>query len=371
METKIPENLNELLSQLEREGIEGYDKYLKVKKYIGFKCRTLRIPVSGVFELTPLCNFNCKMCYVHLDKNVTLLTAEQWKSIIDDAYKAGMLYATLTGGECLTYMGFKEIYLHLYSLGIKPSVLTNGSLINNDILNLFCEYPPSVIQVTVYGASDDGYEAVTGKRAFDTVVDNIDKMLSKGLTVKASVTVNPYMTDGVKIIELLEAKGIDYAISPALDAPRADTGRKYKDISSETYIDLLKAVMKYKGKPLTPVCEEEFPEAEPAESFKPTTGLNCGAGRNSFTVTWNGKMLPCTSMYSLCEDILTVGFEKAWQSTVKKADDYVLPVECESCKLKNHCFRCAALHLNAAPGHVNEFVCQLTKQKFLNGIANF
>ena len=24
------------------------------------------IPISGTFELTPRCNFNCKMCYVHL-----------------------------------------------------------------------------------------------------------------------------------------------------------------------------------------------------------------------------------------------------------------------------------------------------------------
>ena len=24
------------------------------------------IPISGTFELTPRCNFNCRMCYVHL-----------------------------------------------------------------------------------------------------------------------------------------------------------------------------------------------------------------------------------------------------------------------------------------------------------------
>lgn len=24
------------------------------------------IPISGTFELTPRCNFDCKMCYVHL-----------------------------------------------------------------------------------------------------------------------------------------------------------------------------------------------------------------------------------------------------------------------------------------------------------------
>lgn len=44
------------------------------------------IPISGTFELTPRCNFDCKMCYVHLKpeqipRHGRELTAKEWLRI--------------------------------------------------------------------------------------------------------------------------------------------------------------------------------------------------------------------------------------------------------------------------------------------------
>ena len=66
------------------------------------KAREADIPWSGSFELTPLCNLDCKMCYVHLqDPSVKqrMLSGEQWLSIIQQAIDEGMMEALLTGGE--------------------------------------------------------------------------------------------------------------------------------------------------------------------------------------------------------------------------------------------------------------------------------
>ena len=48
------------------------------------------IPISGTFELTPRCNFNCKMCYVHLlEKDIPKygkeLSAKKWIDIAKQA----------------------------------------------------------------------------------------------------------------------------------------------------------------------------------------------------------------------------------------------------------------------------------------------
>ena len=40
--------------------------YAKVAEYIGMKTRLLKVPFSGTFELTPLCNMNCRMCYIRM-----------------------------------------------------------------------------------------------------------------------------------------------------------------------------------------------------------------------------------------------------------------------------------------------------------------
>lgn len=60
--------LTELLSLLDRDGIQGHRRYEAVRKFLNFKARDKGIPISGSFELTPLCNLDCKMCYVHLNK---------------------------------------------------------------------------------------------------------------------------------------------------------------------------------------------------------------------------------------------------------------------------------------------------------------
>ena len=46
-----------------------------------------KIPLSGTFELSPVCNFDCRMCYVRKSPeevkchNRKMLNLEQWKKI--------------------------------------------------------------------------------------------------------------------------------------------------------------------------------------------------------------------------------------------------------------------------------------------------
>lgn len=54
-------------------------------------------PLVGNFELTARCNFNCKMCYVHLtaeeqQRRGRELTADQWLAIAEQARSRGMLF---------------------------------------------------------------------------------------------------------------------------------------------------------------------------------------------------------------------------------------------------------------------------------------
>ena len=61
-----PGSLRELLAQLNSKGLYDYRRYETVRRFLNFKARDKGVPISGSFELTPLCNFDCKMCYMHL-----------------------------------------------------------------------------------------------------------------------------------------------------------------------------------------------------------------------------------------------------------------------------------------------------------------
>ena len=40
----------------------------QITEYIYRKATARRIPLGGTFEITPLCNMNCRMCYIRLSK---------------------------------------------------------------------------------------------------------------------------------------------------------------------------------------------------------------------------------------------------------------------------------------------------------------
>ena len=174
-------NAFEFLEKLRAGNEKQAHKYSSLAAYLGLKAREKGIPVSGQFELTPLCNFNCGMCYVRLSpdqvKENPLLTVADWKAVMLEAWEAGMLSATLTGGECLAYPGFEELFLYLHSLGCEVAVLTNGSLLDDRRIRFFREHKPSGIHITLYGWNDDVYERVTGQRAFKMVSGNIRKAI--------------------------------------------------------------------------------------------------------------------------------------------------------------------------------------------------
>ena len=124
----------EFLDKIKQTNDENEHSFTQFSKFLDIKAREKGIPIDGQFELTPFCNFDCKMCYVHLLPEQTggckILSTETWKSLIRQAWERGMISATLTGGECLTYPGFDELYLYLHSLGCEVHILTNGFLLN-------------------------------------------------------------------------------------------------------------------------------------------------------------------------------------------------------------------------------------------------
>ena len=63
-----------------------------------------REPISGTFELSPMCNFSCKMCYIRRSPEEVsrlggLQSPAQWLDWAREARNAGMLWLLLTGGD--------------------------------------------------------------------------------------------------------------------------------------------------------------------------------------------------------------------------------------------------------------------------------
>ena len=373
------ESLNwfEYLEQLDKNVKSQEQNYQGLKSYISMKARKNNIPVSGKFELTPLCNFSCKMCYVHLEtnqlKDQAILTVDTWKSLIQQAWKAGMLSAILTGGECLAYPGFNELFLYLHGLGCEVSVLTNGFLMDKEQIKFFKNHMPSTIQITLYGWNDDVYERVTGRRAFSTVAENIKLATESGLPIAISITPNKYLgEDLIETVRVAKELCNVVNINSCLDMPREETGRSEQRDDSETdlYIRAYKFLDKLEDRLPTEICKEKLPPCGGPSHETSKCGLTCGGGRSSFAIDWKGTMMPCIDFTMIRAYPITEGFDKAWAKVNQEANHWPRVPECEGCAYETVCSSCAVHMLPyAEPGKIPTVLCERTREFVRNGIV--
>lgn len=359
------ESLVELLEDLENKGIRGQRRKSIVFAYLGDQAKAKERPIVASFELTPLCNFDCKMCYIHLSKTQiephSLLSVDQWKHIIDMSIDAGIMAADLTGGECLTYPGFKEIYLHLWERGIQPCVLTNGSLLNDSYVDFFAHHPPQIIQISVYGSNEDAYHEVTGHHAFHDVMSGIQRLQAARLPVHLVITPNRYMeNDADHLLNHLRSLGIPYSIGGVSLPARPDTNRHICEYAMDvhSFAQLQKNEVEYQQRQQTDLNPHEFYPLR-MSALKNREGAPCGAAHNHFHVNWKGEMTPCISFYSVTSSLLESDFETAWNDIRNKMKQYCTPVECLECQYHKFCSSCPAEKCSGIlGGKLNTGVCK-------------
>ena len=131
----------------------------RVTEYLYRKAAAAGVPLSGTFELTPVCNMDCKMCYVRLSAKQQrsigpLADADRWLSLARDAQKAGMLYLLLTGGEPFLHPQFRQILEGLHKMGFIISINSNGTLIDENVVEWLKQCPPGRINISLYGVSN-------------------------------------------------------------------------------------------------------------------------------------------------------------------------------------------------------------------------
>ncbi len=278
-----------------------------------------------------------------------------------------MLYASLTGGESLTYPGFDELYLYLRGIGVIPGVLSNGLLLDQERIDFFKRYPPSMIQVTLYGSSDDAYEKVTGKRAFNTIYRNLERVRETRLKISLALTPSTYMRNDIRpLIEAAESLHIPYGINANLVAPRKETGRQRHDLELDQYIEIYRYMKEIRHENLVPIDPIEVPDESREGSS--CYGFQCGGGRSSFVIQYNGKMSPCPSMPEIATEPLQKGFLDAWCQLNDLVSNYPMPAECTNCIYRGCCLYCPAMHKNAhSVGHCDPRICKRTKRLVQEG----
>ena len=167
-------------------------------EYLYRKASAAGIPLSGTFELTPVCNMDCKMCYVRLSQQAQeaiapLAEAKQWLELAGKAKAEGMLYLLLTGGEPFLHPQFRQIMEGLHKMGFLITINSNGTMIDETVIKWLRNCPPVRINISLYGASDDTYTRLCGNpRGFTQTTKAIRLLREAGISVKLNCSLTPH-----------------------------------------------------------------------------------------------------------------------------------------------------------------------------------
>ncbi len=350
----------------------------RLSAYLHARACQKGIPLAGNFELTPRCNFDCRMCYVHLtveeqQRRGAELTADEWLAIAEQARSQGMLFLLLTGGEPLIRTDFRYMLTELKKMGLMISVNSNASLIDGDWLDFFRHEPPSRFNITLYGSSNETYERLCGRPMFERVVSNIRALKELGIGVKLNASMTPYnVADMQGIYDIATEIGTPVQMASYMFPPvRRDeelTGRNDRfscreaaecsvrwdrlRFSDEEFIQRAEAIKSGTSVPDSEVCE-----GTPGEK------MACRAGRSSFWINWRGVMTPCGMLLRPEFSIPELGFAEAWERVKAATEQIRLPSECAQCRYKHMCHACAAMCATETGAFdiKPEYVCGMTQ----------
>lgn len=337
-------------------------KVLTLTEYMLHKASAKKIPLSGTFELTPVCNFSCRMCYVRKTAGEVarhpreMMTLEKWLSIAEEARESGLLYLLLTGGEPLLWPDFWTLYEKLNRMGFLVSINTNGSLIDREVLEKLKMFPPKRVNITLYGASDQTYERLCNvKGVFSKVDQAIMGLKNAGIQVKLNCSLTPenaadleemirYAKDRELVLQIAsymfppirrsaEKTGINERFTPEESASYRLKAFRLQN-GEERYREYLQQILD--GKVLPTGLDESCVDPQDGR-------IRCRAGNASFWITWDGLMMPCGMVTVPQIDLYKNDFKSAWQQVVDICEKMTLSGICRRCPNLELCHACAAM----------------------------
>lgn len=318
-----------------------------------------RVPLDFYLEITARCNNNCRHCFINLpEEDVAAqnkeLTLAEISDIADQAVELGAMWCLLTGGEPLLREDFFEIYLALKKKGLLLSLFTNACLVTQEHIALFKKYPPQYIEVSVYGISEEVYERVTRKPgSYADFRHGLDLLLESGIKIKLkTMALRSNYNELSEIAKFCrEYSDSIFRFDPLLHLRYDQDPLRNKQIHQERLTpDEIVAIEKAdeeRSIALQNNCDHYIF----SDNYRVDDDylFHCGAGKSSFTVSYDGFFRLCFGLWhpDTIYNLRGGTLEEAWNRHIPKiriirSQNPEFLQSCQNCPIVNLCLNCPA-----------------------------
>ncbi len=302
----------------------------------GEKAEGRGIPFEAVLELTYGCNLRCVHCFNPTHEARHELRTEQLHRIIDELADLGVFNLTFTGGEVLTRPDCFEIFGYAKAKGFSLILLTNATLITQERANRIQALGFTSIEVSIYGATAETYEGVTGvPGSFKKFLEGLELLRARRLPllIKMPVmTLNQHEVQQAR--DLAHGWGIRFVYSTEIH-PRTDRRAdplRYR-LRPDEVVEVNRKMVGYQ------LWKAEGGGEQAAGCGAQRDLFTCKCGKSNLAVTPHGAMNLCVALpiprYDLTAGTVAAGWQalKDVVASARPGPAY----GCHDCSVEPHC----------------------------------
>ena len=297
---------------------------------------------SMSLELTWRCSEHCIHCSIDNTQNFCAedeLTLDEYKKILDDAAKFGVVRILLTGGEVLLRPDLCDIVEYAVNIGFVVDLYTTGLGMSDEVFDRLCAANINSVSFSLYGGTAELHDRITGAEgSFDRTLKAVLMFSSAGVnTVIKSVIMRQNFHGLKKLYELGRRLKIDVNVSPKIySCHDGHCAEDYRLGSSHSYKAFFSTDSLFKSNGSRDFVNPKI--ALPAE------GSLCFAGRNSLAIDPFGGVRPCVGFKKAFGSLRRESLANIWEQ-MKCFDELnrsILTPRCQACPLTRFCRVCIA-----------------------------
>lgn len=319
-------------------------------------------------EITSKCNERCVHCYIPHENKINYIDSDLFYDVLRQCVDMKLLHLTISGGEPMLHKNFCDFLKKCRENNFSVHVLSNLTLLNEEIIKEMKMNPLLGVQVSLYSMNPDIHDEITQvKGSFEKTKNAILKLIDNDIPLQISCPIikqnKNCFDDVVNWAKKYNIQvGDDYIII-------ARYNHTSQNLSCRLSIEEVEKIINDKVAKDEKYLEQIEIEAEKKKNTTPSDFV-CSVCNSSICVADNGNVYPCAGWQDyVVGNVKETSLNEIWHNSKKvkylrelRKKDFP---KCLHCSDKEFCTMCMVRNANEDPlGNpltVSEYFCNIAK----------